>query len=1549
MDDNPYIGREFAGFAVRHMLGRGGMGVVMKAVRPSDGKAAAVKLIKEAEARDPKFIARFEREADLLQALNHPHILGVFGRGRSEDGTYFIVMEFVDGSSAGDILKKCGKVPPKQAVAISWMVAKALESALAHNVIHRDIKPDNVLLTLDGKVKLADFGLAKDTSDNQRLTLTGQVIGTPAFMSPEQGRGDKVDHRSDIYSLGATLFCMLTGERPFSGSTPLDIVLKHIKEPPPKLKEKIQGLPEMLYALVEEMMAKSPEDRPQEYGEVIEALEQVALREGWVLEPTTSSDPELTLNDAEGIAGIVREAAQAMETVLPARQEAARIDSDEIPGDARDPRVGKTIGGKYLVRSKLGEGGMGTVYLVRHTDLGHDFALKVLHPSLVANEAFRDRFLREAMAATAFTHKHAVQLRDFGQEGSTLYMTMDFCKGRTLKEILDKVGPMAEARAARIGDQVLLALKEAHAAGLIHRDLKPENIMVEDRHEGDFVRILDFGVAKMMGSGQDGSSASGPGLTRTGTVVGTIQYMSPEQAAGDVTIDARSDLYSLAAILYEAIGGKRHIEASNIQQMLFRLATADPPPLSMHAKVSKGLEKLVMKNLSRDREQRSPKAENFLADLEALSGLSSSVALRKRAIRWLAPAAFAGLVAAAVVFLMVNPFWKSEQDLSSTAGGDKGEKTTPTTGRDSDAEHRKLKSLADGAYKSGNWIKARELFEKAKAFKDTKEVADRLGECRWRAATDALKAAMAGKDIMAAFDQARIARENAPSPQDRLEAERIESELKASIEGFDRKLAEARKFDKAGEAIKALPIYEKLLEEFPKSPSSADCRNRADEIKQLLKDFKGLILRTEPPGAEVLLDNRPIGTTPLAFAEVSPGEHTLLVELQDFNPVERKIDFKKGEAFVLDVNLERASLGDLRIRSSGAQVQIALQGIPRGMTPIDLSRLPAGEVTLEVIGPGGVAYLVQVVVETGKTNSVRIDFEEMVAREEAAFKALAGGKTMADTESSYGEFLKAFPHGRRAAEVKAAQDSFASEKLAWEACAKTLDTAGRLRASEAYLIAYEGKAYPHGWFVADAGRIRDAARVELDDQAYERIRKEPEFYGARKAAQEYLDGIPWSRRASEVKAWMDSFANEEKAYNDFSRTSLYSEKTSKGLAYQKQYPKGLKTQEVAAETKTLLEAETRAFNAFSNSRKTRDVLDLGRKYASLYAGSPRAVEVEKKTSDAQNELRLFEAAERDLAACKEYLQRFPSGEFKGDVEARVSRFGWESSQGVSQFNGILPEGFRRGGKPGEYVWEWDGAVMVYVPEGFFPFGTNDFFGEDEDKPEVMSYLSPFFIDKFEVTNAQFGKFLEWWKKSPDRAAVCHPDTPKGFDPTPKFWNDARFNKVDCPVVGVEWLAARAYARWAGKMLPTEAQWEKAASVRSDDKSKARFSWGNDEPIADWCNFDCLKTCPVPVSQMPRGQSPCGAHHMTGNVAEWCLDVFHDDYLEDLAETVKKLPRKIALNPFHDGPGTGMHSVRGGNWEDPGEELVVTRRRGREGASELVGFRCAIWHVGGEGK
>lgn len=245
---------------------------------------------------------------------------------------------------------------------------------------------------------------------------------------------------------------------------------------------------------------------------------------------------------------------------------------------------GSVVAGRFRLLERLGRGGYGTVWRARHEQLGKDVALKLLNPDVAQDEEARRRFLKEVESATSFVHKFAVQVREFGMEPSgQLYFTMDLAAGRTLREILDQEGPMTPERAARLGAQVCEVLKEAHQAGIVHRDLKPLNLILTEGRDGEEVRVLDFGIAKAMGSALKETS----GLTVTGTTIGTLRYMSPEQARGR-KLDGRSDLYSLAVVMFEALSGRLPIEADpdaedTRQSLQFKLVTE--PPLDLAAVV----------------------------------------------------------------------------------------------------------------------------------------------------------------------------------------------------------------------------------------------------------------------------------------------------------------------------------------------------------------------------------------------------------------------------------------------------------------------------------------------------------------------------------------------------------------------------------------------------------------------------------------------------------------------------------------------------------------------------------------------------------------------------------------------------------------------------------------------------------------------------------------------------------------------------------------------------------------------------------------------------
>jgi serine/threonine-protein kinase len=261
-------GTEVAGYVIDGLIGHGGMGQVYSAVHAVIGKRAAVKVLLPKYASDPTTVERFVKEARAANQIGHRNIVDVFAFGQLEDGRPFMVMELLSGQSLGDRVD-AGPLPVAEVLPIVAQIASALAAAHAKGIIHRDLKPDNVFLADVGEgppqVKLLDFGIAKLIADDTAQTIktqTGMMMGTPAYMAPEQARGKDIDERVDVYSLGAMMYEMVVGELPFPHDNVVDMLFSHASAPPPRPSEKIAGVPVAIDDLVVALMAKLPADRP---------------------------------------------------------------------------------------------------------------------------------------------------------------------------------------------------------------------------------------------------------------------------------------------------------------------------------------------------------------------------------------------------------------------------------------------------------------------------------------------------------------------------------------------------------------------------------------------------------------------------------------------------------------------------------------------------------------------------------------------------------------------------------------------------------------------------------------------------------------------------------------------------------------------------------------------------------------------------------------------------------------------------------------------------------------------------------------------------------------------------------------------------------------------------------------------------------------------------------------------------------------------------------------------------------------------------------------
>lgn len=273
-------GGVFEKYRVEKLLGKGGMGAVYL-VRHNvlDSLFALKVLFPNVAAKNKQFVDRFIREARLACKIKHPNLISVHDAGKnSENGMYYIIMDYVSGGSVRDLLKKIGLFSPKQAVSIIRQIASALETAQKHDMVHRDIKPDNIMFSADGIAKLADLGIAKSTNEQDTmLTMEASVFGTPAYMSPEQAMDSrKVDCRADIYSLGIVFYEMLSGQRPYRGNNTIEILSQVVRdEDIPDIRTLVPSIPADLAELLNQMCAKNIQKRIQSPSELLKRLEKI--------------------------------------------------------------------------------------------------------------------------------------------------------------------------------------------------------------------------------------------------------------------------------------------------------------------------------------------------------------------------------------------------------------------------------------------------------------------------------------------------------------------------------------------------------------------------------------------------------------------------------------------------------------------------------------------------------------------------------------------------------------------------------------------------------------------------------------------------------------------------------------------------------------------------------------------------------------------------------------------------------------------------------------------------------------------------------------------------------------------------------------------------------------------------------------------------------------------------------------------------------------------------------------------------------------------------
>ena len=582
------------------------MGAVYKARDRELERLVALKVIRPELAGNPEILRRFKQELILARQVTHKNVIRIFDLGMA-DGRKFITMDYIEGRDLKSILVERGKLPPQEAVSIIQQVCRGLEAAHTESVVHRDLKPQNIMVDANGRVWVMDFGLAR-SMETAGLTRTGALMGTPDYMSPEQARGEKVDARSDLFSLGIIFYELLTGRLPFQADTMMATLLKRVQEkaiPPQTLDP---GIPDHLNAVVMKCLEADVARRYQAIGEIL---------------------ADLSAEKQQTVASLAQPSVVSLATIGPGAQ----------------------FGPRYRIESVIGEGGMGKVYKAYDKDLDRTVALKVVRAEFASDPASMQRFKQELLLASRISHRNILRIHDLGDVGGLKFISMAYVEGKDLHDLLTECGKMPIERAVNIAKQLASALEAAHTEGVVHRDLKPRNVLID---QTDHVFVSDFGLAKSL------EAETTTQMTRAGEVLGTPRYMSPEQAESKPA-DHRSDIYSFGVILYEMVTGEPPFAGDSTMQVMYQHVTqkAKSPKL-VNPEVPDYLAALILKCLEKNPALRYQHARLILHDLESATAPNRVVRLRIAETgypKWLLAAMAALLLLVGGIFAI--PSWRN--------------------------------------------------------------------------------------------------------------------------------------------------------------------------------------------------------------------------------------------------------------------------------------------------------------------------------------------------------------------------------------------------------------------------------------------------------------------------------------------------------------------------------------------------------------------------------------------------------------------------------------------------------------------------------------------------------------------------------------------------------------------------------------------------------------------------------------------------------------------------------------------------------------------------
>ncbi|HYP87323.1 MAG TPA: serine/threonine-protein kinase, partial [Polyangiaceae bacterium] len=627
LSPEPPLPRRFERYTLLKRLARGGMGEVLLA--SSGGiegaeRPVVVKIIRREHETDRSFLARFLDEARIQAQLHHPGVAQILEATCDTDGKPYVVVEHIEGRNLSDVRSRAAQLGVRviwpEAIALGIMLGEALSHVHERTdaegrpleIVHRDLSPQNVMIGYGGEVKLIDFGTAR--AENRRChTVAGIVFAKPGYVAPEVANNTPGGAPSDLYAFGIMLWELIAGRRFLIGESSQHMALVGAGKRNPMPLSQLIGAPPELDQIILKLTATRIEDRYEGAAKAVTDLSRLLQRA-----------PSM----ADGDRSVRGRVANLMRRLYPAeparsRAEFGRLVAESRAAEARplpipaspEPPAAESVdpsvlqGTPYKLVSELGRGAMGVVYRAEHVELSRTVALKLMDPDKLGGAAV-DRFRAEARSIASLSHDNLINVFDFGvaQDGRPYY-AMEFVEGESLERRLARTGELPYREAVGIVLQAARALAAAHRAGVLHRDVKPGNLLVT---EAGVVKLFDFGLtAEPLSAGDDGEALR---------VVGTPEYMAPEQAQAGAA-DARSDIYALGAVLYELVTGYQPYVGHSLVQLLDlkrRFAVVPPSQRRPEGGMPKAFDQLVGRMLNADPSQRPQTADELCIDLERL-------------------------------------------------------------------------------------------------------------------------------------------------------------------------------------------------------------------------------------------------------------------------------------------------------------------------------------------------------------------------------------------------------------------------------------------------------------------------------------------------------------------------------------------------------------------------------------------------------------------------------------------------------------------------------------------------------------------------------------------------------------------------------------------------------------------------------------------------------------------------------------------------------------------------------------------------------------------